>query len=172
NSPGTVRIVNAYAAIGFVDDALHRNDAYQMGRRPIEPATERSATFLRTSILRHRQTGHHDLRVVRETQTIGPVSGFQLAAGYEHGPVISGHHRPVDRAFDIDALNRERDSLNDGLALFSGLVNSVIGLTQKTVHLERRRSESPHDKPAVSVRGAIEVGLIRRSHVVAADEHA
>src|SRR5262249_58519785 len=121
-----------------------------MGRRPIEPATERSATFLRTSILRHRQTGHHDLRVVRETQTIGPVSGFQLAAGYEHGLVISGYHYPVDGAFDIAALDRERDILNDGLALSSGLMNSVIGLAEKTVHLEWRWSESPHDKAAVS----------------------
>src|SRR5260370_33902971 len=127
--------------------------------------------WLGTSVLCHRQTGYYDIRVVRETQTIRPVSGFQLAAGYEQCLVISGHHRPVDGAFDIAALNRERDILNDGLALSSGLVNSVIGLAQKTVHLERSRSESPHDKLAVSVRGAIEVGLICCSHVIAADKH-
>src|SRR5438552_11545660 len=127
--------------------------------------------WLGTSVLCYRQTGYYDIRVVRETQTIRPVSGFQLAAGYEQRPVISSHHRPVDGAFDIAALNRERDILSDGLALSSGLVNSVIGLAEKTVHLEGPRSESPHDKIAVSVSGAIEVGLIRCSHLIAADEH-
>jgi hypothetical protein len=34
-------------------------------------------------------------------------------------------------------------------------VNSVIGLAQKTVHLERPRSESPHDKLAVSVASVV-----------------
>ena len=93
----------------------------QLVGRPVAPQTV-------TLVLCHRQTGYYDIRVVRETQTIRPVSGFQLAAGYEQRLVISGHHRPVDGAFDIAALNRERDILNDGLALSSGLVNGVIGL--------------------------------------------
>src|SRR5579864_7240604 len=74
-----------------------------------------------TSLLCQGQTGYYDIRVVRETQTIRPVSGFQLAAGYEPRLIISGHHRPVDRAFDITALNRERDILSDGLALPAAL---------------------------------------------------
>jgi hypothetical protein len=46
----------------------------------------------------------------------------------------------------------------------------TIGVAEKAIHFERRRSESAHDELAVSIGRTVEVGLARRSHVIAADE--
>src|SRR5581483_9383090 len=47
-----------------------------------------------------------------------------------------------------------------------------IGVSAEAIHLERRRSESAHDELAVAIGRTVKGGLIRSSHVIAANEYS
>src|SRR5215472_208349 len=103
---------------------------------------------------------------MREAEAIIAICRFQLARAYEGIFVVACNTRAVDGAHHLIPSYRERDVLSHRLAAPGCFMNRGAALTQQSVHSERLWSESAHDKLSVSRCSAVELGLLRSTHVV------
>src|SRR6202035_1757708 len=121
---------------------------------------------------RDGQARDQGVGVVGEADSVDAVGGLQLSGGYQVSLVVAGDYGAVDRAFDPAAFDGKSDLLRDGFShacrfVYGGVVGALAA-----IHLKRPGTESAHDEFAVTVSRAVEIGLLRRVHIVAGDDDA
>src|SRR5690606_6481678 len=126
----------------------------------------------RRSVLRHRQSADCAFGVVRETDAPYAIRRAQPSVLHDLTARVAADDGTVDRALDAILMHAHGDVLRDGLALACCLVDCVMRFAAAAVQLEGLWAEAAHDEVARTVRGAVEVALVRATDVVTGDDDA